>query len=395
MCGGKGIGSFLGPALAIGGTLLAPELAPALGITGGLGTGLLGAGLAGAGDVVGSAVTGQPISPLGVGLSAAGGGIGAGLGAGGVAPAAGASSAVGPAAGAGTSLADLSGPVEIGGSTGIAAASESPLLSAAPAITSVGSTLTGPIERAAIPSLAPAAAPISPAAVAPALTPGISPSIAPAVAPAAGPQSANDVAAKVLASGGATGTAGGASSPSGIGGALDALTAFTKAHPYLTLGGGLIGSQLLSPELSKLTGSGLTSEEKALLNQAQGASSGANQLISSLNTGVLPPGAEASVDQALQADIANIKSRYASMGMSGSSSEQQDIANAQQTAAANKFSLAQSAAQTGLNEVGVTQNAYSTLIKDQLNRQQQLQNAFSGFFNALGVGTALGQAKAA
>ena len=150
-----------------------------------------------------------------------------------------------------------------------------------------------------------------------------------------------------------------------------------------------MGSQLLSPLLQKITGSGLTSQEKAMLANVQPGISAANQLVGSEASGVLPPGAEASVDQALQGDIANIKSRYASMGLSGSSAEQQDIANATQTAAGQKFGLSQQATQTGLNALGLTSNVYGTLVSDQLTRQQQLQNAFAGFFNALGVGTAL------
>lgn len=241
------------------------------------------------------------------------------------------------------------------------------------------------------------------------MAPAVAPSVAPSIAPTAtgttsqgaatggGTSATNDLAAKLLAYGNnttpaLTGTPTITQAPTGIDAALASLKGITNAHPLLTLGGGMLASQLLSPQLNKLTGSGLTSQEQALLNQAQSTSSGANSLISSLNTGVLPPGAEASVDQALNADIANIQSRYASTGMSGSSAEAQDIANAQQAAAANKFGIAQNAAQIGLNEVGVTQDAYKTLIQDQLNRQQQLQNAFSGFFNALGMGTALGQA---
>ena len=183
-----------------------------------------------------------------------------------------------------------------------------------------------------------------------------------------------------------TGGPGAATSGGGI---LDTIMGFQKAHPILSLGGGLVGSQLLSPLLQKITGSGLTSQEKAMLANVQPGISAANQLVGSEASGVLPPGAEASVDQALQGDIANIKSRYASMGLSGSSAEQQDIANATQTAAGQKFGLSQQATQTGLNALGLTSNVYGTLVSDQLTRQQQLQNAFAGFFNALGVGTAL------
>jgi hypothetical protein len=201
---------------------------------------------------------------------------------------------------------------------------------------------------------------------------------------------AGGVPGLVTTGGGATGGTGTAASGGGL---LNTISNFTSAHPYLTLGGGLIGSQLLSPELSKITGSGTTSQENALLGNAQGAINTENQLIGDEASGNLPPGAQASVSNALQSDIAQIKARYASLGMSGSSAEQQDIANAQQQAAGQQFTLASNATQTGLSALGLTTNVYDTLVQDQLTRQQALQNAFSGFFDALGTGTALGQAK--
>lgn len=177
---------------------------------------------------------------------------------------------------------------------------------------------------------------------------------------------------------------------------LDRFLAFTKAHPIATTFGGLAGSQLLSPLLQNITGSGLTSQEKALLANAQPAINAANQLVGSEASGVLPPGQEAGVDQALQSDIANIKARYASMGMSGSSAEQQDIANAQQSAVAQRAQLAQQATTTGLNALQLTDSVYQTLVTDQLNRQQELSNAFANFFSSVGEGAAVsGALKAA
>ncbi len=185
----------------------------------------------------------------------------------------------------------------------------------------------------------------------------------------------------------ATGAGGTAATPS----IFDAISNFTTQHPYLTLGAGVAGSQLLSPLLSNITG-GMTSQEKALLAAQQPAINAESELISSEETGNLPPGAEAAVSSALAADIANIKSRYAATGQSGSSAEATDIANAQQQAAANQFQIAAQATQTGLQAAGITSDVYNTLIQDQLTRQQQIQNAFSGFFDALGYGLARSQA---
>ncbi len=186
---------------------------------------------------------------------------------------------------------------------------------------------------------------------------------------------------------------GGPAAPAASPGILGKISAFTGAHPFLTTAGGLVGSQLLSPALSGIGGGGLTSQEKAMLSAQQPGINAANQLVGSEASGVLPPGAQASVSDALQSDIANIKSRYAAMGDSGSSAEQQDIANAEQQAAANQFNIASGATATGLKALNLNQSTYNTLVQDQLARQRQLQQAFAGYFNALGMGTALsGQA---
>lgn len=186
--------------------------------------------------------------------------------------------------------------------------------------------------------------------------------------------------------------AGGAAPSTGL---LSTISNFTSAHPFLTLGGAALGSQLLSPTLQNLTGSGLTTQEQALLNQEQPGLNAANALISSEQTGVLPPGAQDAVNQALNADIEQIRSRYAQIGDSGSSAEAQDIATAQQQAAANAFGLSNQATQTGLSALGLNQSVYNTLVQDQLSKQQSLQNAFASLFSSIGLGTALAGAKTA
>lgn len=171
---------------------------------------------------------------------------------------------------------------------------------------------------------------------------------------------------------------------------LDTITGFPAQHPILTLGGGLLASEALSPVLQGIAGTNnLTSQEQALLNAEQPAIAAESELINSEETGVLPPGAQAAVSQGLAADIANIQARYAATGQSGSSAEQQDIANAQQQAAANQFNIASQATSQGLTAANLTDSVYNTLVQDQLNRQQQLQNAFASFFQALGLGSAL------
>lgn len=314
------------------------------------------------------------------------GGAGAGAASGGASGAGTGAAAAGPAAGGfGSSLSDFLANPSLAGAGNVAS-------SAGSSISSGWNSLLNSIGLGSGTGAAGGAGADATAAYGGAL-PG---SGAPfAMAPSAGATPlANTEALGLTPSSVATAAAGGAA-PGAGGGILNTISSLTSQHPYLTLGAGLAGSQLLAPLLSKLTGSGLSTQEQSLLNNAQGAVSAENQLIGSETSGVLPPGAQASVEDALNSDIANIRSRYAATGQSGSAGEEQDIANARSQSAASQFGIAQQATNTGLTALGLTSNIYDTLVQDQLNKQQQLQAAFSGFFNALGTGTAIGQAKAA
>lgn len=390
------IGGGLGGS-ALGTSLLGETLGATLASVAG---GALGAG---AGDVLGDVVTNQPITPLGVGLSAAGGGLSGGLGAAGdaassastgasaagAAPAAGAAAATAPAAGAGASLSDFVSQVasqggDLGTALGGATATGASDLGALGAVPASALAATTPSDLSAALSAAPVAA-----------TSGLPSADALLAAPSGAASGIDITAAAPTVSGGSMlsnllGTGGSAALTSGPQTSQDLLsgiTGFTQAHPIMTAGAGLLASQALSPELANLQGP--TSAEQQLLANAQPAINAANALIPDEATGTLPPGAQASVTNALNADIASIQSRYASLGMSGSSAEAQDIANAQNQAAALQFSLAQQATTTGLTALGLTNSVYTQLLQDQLTRQQDLQNAFANFAAAVGGASAL------
>jgi hypothetical protein len=116
-----------------------------------------------------------------------------------------------------------------------------------------------------------------------------------------------------------------------------------------------------------------------------------------LATGVLPPGAQAMVDQATQAAIATIKSRFASMGMGESAQEAQAIAQVQQSAAAQSFQLALQMQQAGQSAIGTAEQAlslqgtiYSNLMSATIQQDTNLSNAISNFASAVGGGLAVG-----
>lgn len=132
----------------------------------------------------------------------------------------------------------------------------------------------------------------------------------------------------------------------------------------LIAGGGLLyslaGSQSVpgQDQLGQLAGS--------LQSQGQ-------QLSSYLQSGKLPPGAQASIDQATKAAQAAVRSKYASAGMSGSSAEVQDLNNITQQAAVEQFTIADKLLQQGLDATNTSAQIYAELM----NFDQQ-QSALTG-----------------
>ena len=152
----------------------------------------------------------------------------------------------------------------------------------------------------------------------------------------------------------------------------------TKNIAPLIAGGGLANALINGP--GKIPQKGNIEANAAQLQQ------NAAPLISAENTGILPAGEETQVDQQLQAQLAQIKAKYASMGLSGSTMEQQDLANAQNQSVANRANLAAQATQEGLAMNGAATQDYSELATLQLQQQQDLQNQIAEMLQAFGGG---------
>ena len=105
-----------------------------------------------------------------------------------------------------------------------------------------------------------------------------------------------------------------------------------------------------------------------------------------LQSGNLPTGVQAGINQASQSAIAAIKSKYAAMGMSGSSAEQSDIASVQQNAAVNGANIAMQLMNQGVSETGLSSNIYSELIKNTMASDQAFSSAFTNLATAVGGG---------
>jgi hypothetical protein len=171
-----------------------------------------------------------------------------------------------------------------------------------------------------------------------------------------------------------------------------ALTGNTPTSPAST--GGTFSNFLkgVSPLIPAAAGAGIAAikgnqaapQTSALQGLQNTDTNLANTLTTAGTSGNLLPGQEATLDNQLQQNITQIRSQYASMGLSGSSSEQQAIAQAQQASAAQRTSLMTQLIQTGLTASGQADSVTQQLAQSQLNQDQQLQNALLALAGAGG-----------
>lgn len=127
-----------------------------------------------------------------------------------------------------------------------------------------------------------------------------------------------------------------------------------------------------------------TNETSGALNtQAQQLQANSTQLQSYLQSGTLPPGVQNSIKSATTAAKAAIRSQYAARGMSGSSAEQQDLANVDQQATSQGAAIATQLLNTGVTEAGLSAQIYNQLLSASIQQDQQLSQAVSGFASSL------------
>lgn len=377
------------------------ELYETIGAVGGLGLGGLAAGAAGVGDLLGGAGTAisDAAGSVGSGISNAASGVGnyLGLGSGAAADPTAAAAALDPSAGiaAGpTATADLlSGlPVDAAGNLtqdiGGAAAANTPVSTPFGSLSSTGGVLDPGSGTPAGAYGGGNATPIDPATGQP-----INPFSTGAQEGVATNTDVNSALANYQA-------------PT----ALSNVSDFVKSNAgALTLGGAGLAANLAAPMLAKLglTGSipnqgALTGVAGQAANAAGSANAYAGTLEAPLTTGVLPQGAQQQVTQALNDSITSIKSKYASLGLTGSTAEQAAISEAQSQSQQMTFTIAQQMAQTGIQagnqataDLGLEGTIYNDLTQAQISQDTALQNAIASFTGAIGGGVGRGLATSA
>lgn len=133
----------------------------------------------------------------------------------------------------------------------------------------------------------------------------------------------------------------------------------------------------------KATTGGSTSAEKAVKGEAVNAGAQGQQLESYLANGTLPPGAQQYVAAQTAAQKASISSKYAQLGMSGSTAEAQELANVDSQAQSQMFQIATQLYNTGVQQTGASANLYNTLMNAQTQDNAQIGSAISNFVSSL------------
>lgn len=169
----------------------------------------------------------------------------------------------------------------------------------------------------------------------------------------------------------------------GGGGALGNIGNWITQNPGTALSIGAGGGMLLSEALG-------TSSEQQMMNNLQQSATGAGTMATALQaplfSGVLPPGAQAALNQSRQNQIANIRSSYAKMGMSGSTGEADAVNAANQASSAQQFNMAMSMFNQAAGYAKLQSQDYLALLEEQRAQDQDFSNALSKFVSALAGG---------
>lgn len=175
-----------------------------------------------------------------------------------------------------------------------------------------------------------------------------------------------------------------AASPSGGGGFLDKVGDSVMKNPLgLALSAGGLG-------YSVLAGQKQSAATKALEAQAAGQNATANQLSSYLTSGTLPPGLQASVDQATQSAKATAIANAAQQGLPTDPTQNSALAarlsQIDQQGPIVAAQIAQQLLQSGASYAGLSDTLYTQLAQIDQTQTQQVGKAIANMASALNTG---------
>lgn len=125
---------------------------------------------------------------------------------------------------------------------------------------------------------------------------------------------------------------------------------------------------------------------KSLTGIANRLNTQGQELSSYMANGTLPPGAQAAVDRATQAAVANIKGSYGNLGLGGSTMEVQAVNDAKMAAQAQAFQIATNLLNSGVQESQISAQLFDQIMQSNVARDASLSEAITGFAAAMGGG---------
>lgn len=197
----------------------------------------------------------------------------------------------------------------------------------------------------------------------------------------------------------------GVAQPGTLNATVPSLTNPTAAAPAgggLNLGGkgGVLGQLLPAGLLAAALARG--SQQQPAVGQIQGQANSdiasANQLsgavtpavIDAITKGTVPAAVQKSIDAQVASSQAAIRSKYAQMGLTGSTAEQQELSAAKQQGVTLAYQQAQQLAQTGLSaisqasgESGQADTLLNSILTAQTAQSTELGNALSQYAAAM------------
>ena len=154
------------------------------------------------------------------------------------------------------------------------------------------------------------------------------------------------------------------------------------------IAGPVVSGASLASSLNQKSGVNALPQGPQLQGQANQLQSIGNQLTSPLLNGTpLPAGAQAALDQSMQAQKAHLRSTFAGLGMQGSTEETTALNQVDQQTAAQTYQIASQMATQGISAIGGANAVYTQLMQAQLQQDQALQKAIANFSSALAGGT--------
>jgi len=148
---------------------------------------------------------------------------------------------------------------------------------------------------------------------------------------------------------------------------------------YAAPAGLMFGSELLQQQQNRKA----LKPFQAQLAEQQHIAENARQLATAEQEGILPPAAQQTLQHNLDAARAAVQAKYASMGMTGSTAEAQDLQALNDQVIAQQFQLGQSMAQQGLTQAAQgdanTMNLLDYIAQTEASQGTDLGNIISQF----------------